>query len=180
MPKRRMKRHSVTQPLDKPYRLIPLTQEQNAIVDAADFEWLSQYNWQAMWSPTTKSYYASRSYGGSMHRDILKCKPGEGDHKNHNTLDNRRSNLRRCTISQNSLHTKTPTTNTSGFKGVTFRKERSKWRARIRINGKLTHLGLFDSPEEAALVYDMAAKKFHKEFAFLNFPNIRPHRNCGS
>ncbi len=59
MPKRRMKRHAVTQPLDPSYRLIPLTQHQNAIVDTADFDWLSQWNWHA--NLCDKGFYVRRT-----------------------------------------------------------------------------------------------------------------------
>src|SRR5882762_1985840 len=101
----RVSRHEVTQPLDESYRLIPLTQGQNAIVDAADFEWLSKWNWQAQWDEHTKGFYARRAlYGGGaviMHRLIYKSPCKQVDHKNHNTLDNRKLNLRGCNQQEN-------------------------------------------------------------------------------
>lgn len=173
MPERRVKRHSVTQPLDKPYRFVPLTQGQNAIVDAADFEWLSKWHWNAHWNKKTKSFYAEKDvrFDGvaAMHRTILGCTKGEGvDHRNGDTLDNRRENIRKCTTRQNSCNRSAQRNNTSGFKGVTWDKSTSKWRARIGEFRK--HLGLFASPEEAARVYDAAAKEQFGEFAYLNFP----------
>jgi hypothetical protein len=176
MPKCRVKRHAVTQPLDTSYRLIPLTQGQNAIVDADDYEWLNQWNWHAWLNSFTKSYYAVRKFSKErktlyMANVILSCEFGEeGDHKNHDTLDNRRQNLRKCSHHQNTFNRRRPKSNTSGFKGV--RRDYSSWQAYITISGKFIHLGCFDSTLDAARAYDEAAKKFHGEFAHLNFPNL--------
>jgi len=84
-------------------RFIPLTQGRFAIVDPDDYDWLNQYKWYAAKCRTT--FYAYRSKTRTtvnMHREIM-CAP-KGmicDHKNHNGLDNRKSNLRLCTNRQN-------------------------------------------------------------------------------
>lgn len=177
--KRPVKRHEVIQPLDKPYRFIPLTRNQNAIVDAEDFEHLSQWNWYAVFYKSTQSFYANRwtttkeqSEGFStalkMHRDIVKCSPEEEcDHKDFDTLNNRKSNLRKCTGEQNRRHRRDFRNNTSGFKGVNFHKWKCKWVARIGVHGKRVSLGYRDTPEEASKLYNEAVKKFYKEFAYL-------------
>lgn len=85
------------------------------------------------------------------------------DHANGDIQDNRISNLRRSTISQNAGNSKKPTTNTSGFKGVY--KKRGKWSADIRCNGDRERLGVFDSPEEAHAAYCEAAQRLFGEFA---------------
>lgn len=163
MPKYRKNRHSITQPSDPSIRLIPLTHGQNAIVDAKDFEFLSQFNWTAVWSDSTKSYYAKRTF--SMHELIL----GQmADHQNHDTLDNRRRNLRHSTVATNMWNRPIRADNTSGFIGVNFHK--GKWNARISVNGKRKHLGDFKTPEEATRARDKAVKELHGEFAILNFP----------
>lgn len=173
--KRNVKRHVPVQPLDKPYRFIPLTQGQNAIVDVEDFEWLAQFNWFAYWAPCTKSFYAKRHITGgnqvvSMEAFILGCKSKqEGDHKNHDTLDNRRRNLRKCTPAQNRRNRKMPCTNSSGYKGVSWFKPCRKWMAYIAYNGKQVNLGLFDLREDAAKAYDKASKAHHGEFGYRNF-----------
>jgi hypothetical protein len=178
MPKFRVKRHAVTQPLDKPYRLIPLTQGQNAIVDVEDFDWLSRFNWYAWYSPYTKSFYAIRTtkYRGNvvrsrMHRIILNCSRREdGDHANHDTLDNRRQNLRKASRSQNISNSRMRHDSQSGFKGVCWDKAAQKWRAVIMKNWKQISLGYFSEREDAARAYDKAARKLHGDFAYLNFP----------
>src|SRR5258706_10064208 len=172
------KRHAVVQPLDQSYRYIALTRNQNAIVDAEDFEWLNQFNWHARWCKTTKSFYATRAVAGPkngprqigvhMHDEILGCRQGEeADHKNHDTLDNRRENLRKCTRFQNIRNGRIHKDNKSGFKGVDWHE--GKWRARITINYATKYIGAFDSPEEAALAYDCAAMEYFGRFALLNF-----------
>lgn len=120
----RMKRHAVVQPLSQPYRLIPLTQGHNAIVDVDDFERLSQWNWAVIKGTRSLTNYAYRSegHGGRkifMHRIVLGLKDAElADHINKNGLDNRKCNLRKATVSQNCQNRRTPKNNTSGFKGV--------------------------------------------------------------
>lgn len=97
------------------------------------------------------------------------------DHINRNTLDNRRSNLRICTYSQNSMNRKP--VGKSKYLGVSFAKKRKSNGkeyfyicANIRVSGKLKYLGSFKTEEDAALAYDEAAKLYNKEFAYLNFP----------
>jgi len=171
----RVKRHAVTQPLSESYRLIPLTQNQNAIVDANDFNWLNQWNWCASWNPKTKSFYAMRRHSGQhikMHRFILNCQgKEEGDHIDKNTLNNRRKNIRRCTHAENSRNIGPTACNPSGKKGVYWSKARGKWESKLEFNGKRIWVGRFTSIEEAANAYDRTAKKYFGEFAHLNSPS---------
>lgn len=115
---------------DSTTRLIPLTQGQFAVVDAADFEFLNQWKWFAHWNSKTKSFYAVRSgarVNGRqaailMHRAILGCVLHDGsevDHRDHDTLNNRRSNLR-LAGKQNQHNQNIRKDNTSGFKGGDF------------------------------------------------------------
>lgn len=154
---------------------IPLTQGKVAIVDDDDFETLSVHKWCV----NNYGYAVRRSKvinGQSkillMHRVIMDAPSGmEVDHKNMNPLDNRKSNLRICSSSQNK-HNKVPQVdNTTGYKGVSKRVDTGKYRAYIFVNGKQLTLGNYISAEQAARAYDAAAKKYFGEFAHPNFPD---------
>ncbi|MHA2067868.1 MAG: HNH endonuclease, partial [Candidatus Thorarchaeota archaeon] len=149
-----------------------------AIVDPDDYDRLSKYKWYATRSEHT--FYARRTdlTGRKrriirMHREIIKVPDGMFvDHINHNGLDNRKANLRLATRAQNNYNRRrfrSPGSN-SKFKGVSWSRYRNLWRARIGVNGKRKNIGYFQSQIEAAKAYDKAAKKYHKEFAVLNFP----------
>jgi AP2 domain len=157
-------------------KMIPLTQGQVALVDDADFEWLSAFKWHAHKRPGG-TFYALRNVpslrGGRttlrMHRAILSGIP-EVDHVNRNSLDNQRYNLRPATHSQNLANRGCQIDNTSGFKGVSWHKGSSKWHARIIVNQLCQYLGTFSEIEAAARAYDAAARENFGEFACLNFP----------
>lgn len=109
-----------------------------------------------------------------MHRLILGVPDGVlVDHRDGNGLNNRRSNLRPATKTQNAQNSRPSLGFTSRFKGVGWYRGRNRscWRARIRVDGTQIHLGIFDSEEEAARCYDAAALRLFGEFARLNFPS---------
>jgi len=153
---------------------IPLTQGKVAIVDEADFGYLSQFKWCASKGKTT--YYAMRSlvHNGKnttiyMHRAIMNPPFDlQVDHRNMDGLDNRRANLRICTNSQNHMNAKKRGGHSSSYKGVSWRKARRKWRARIMVNKTEEVLGSFDDEREAANAYNARAKELFGEFAKLN------------
>jgi hypothetical protein len=86
------------------------------------------------------------------------------DHKNRNTLDNRRENLREATFAQNAQNRSNRRDNTSGRKGVFPYKVPGKWRAQIKVRGKYKFLGVFPTKDEAAEAYAAAAKRHYGEF----------------
>ena len=157
---------------------IPLTQGKCALVDDADYPLVSKHKWYA--ARDDRTFYARRNVLGrdgrshtiSMHRFILGLKPGERgpDHKNRNGLDNRRQNLRFCTASQSGMNRAGRQGSSSLFKGVGWHRTHAKWQARIQIHGNITHLGYFEKERDAAIAYDSAAKRIHREFAVLIFP----------
>ncbi len=91
------------------------------------------------------------------------------DHINNDGLDNRISNLRKATKSQNMMNRPKFKNCSSKYKGVYFCKRDKHWISQIKINGKQKKIGYFLNEEEAALKYDEFAKKLFKEFALLNF-----------
>ena len=152
---------------------IILTQGQRALVDDADFDWLSQWNWRAQYCKNGPFYAARTVHGGAsftvlMHRVITGAPSGmEVDHINGDKLDNQRKNLRICSKSQNLGNQKIRSSNRSGFKGVSFSTSGARtpgwgrWKAKV----KGIHLGYFSTAEEAALAYNTAAKQHFGEFA---------------
>lgn len=140
------------------------------VLDAKDFEQLPARKWYPLRHKDGRVYAISQD-GLLMHRLILGCTADEcADHINGNGLDNRRSNLRIATASQNSQNAKMHADNQVGYKGVFWAVRDGRWRAVIWIkgHGKL-HIGAFDSKIEAARAYDEAAKKHFGQFAKLNF-----------
>ena len=87
------------------------------------------------------------------------------DHINRNRADNRWNNLRLASNSQNIANSRVYKTNTSGYRGVIFEKNRQKYRASIMINGKRNYLGRFDDLDEAYIEYVKASQKHFGEFA---------------
>lgn len=147
-----------------------------ALVDDEDYERVSKYNWQAEREKST--WYAVRSNHrkdrpARMHRYILNAPMGtEVDHKDRNGLNNVRSNLRLATVRQNQGNSGLRITNSSGYKGVHWSKNKNRWVAQIRSGGsKKKSLGCYSTAEEAAKAYDRAAIKEFGEFAWLNFPS---------
>jgi hypothetical protein len=92
------------------------------------------------------------------------------DHKDRDGLNNQRDNLRVATHAQNDQNRGLRRDNTSGYKGVSWRKDKKKWQAHIKVNQHARHLGYFKSKLTAAKVYDTAAIRYFGKFAALNFP----------
>jgi hypothetical protein len=160
------------------YREIPLTQGKVALVDEADFEWVSQWKWHARYCPNRKSFYAARADRSKgkyinvvLHRELMGLPYGDkrqADHINHDTLNNQRSNLRVCTAAQNAQNRRIRLDGKSGYKGVSFDKQSGKWKASIRLNGALRNLGRFDSPNKAHDAYCIAAAEHFGAFSCAN------------
>lgn len=156
---------------------IKLTQGKVALVDDEDFEYLNQFKWYANKSYTTETYYAERTaiISGKkinirMHRVILGIKNGKirVDHKDRNGLNNQKENIRTCNASENGGNRKASKNSTSKYLGVSWDKNRQKWRSTIMKNRKQIPLGRFDSEIDAAIAYNLEAVRVHGEFANLN------------
>lgn len=151
------------------FKLLPLTQDKFAKIDAEDFDVLSSFKWSAAccsgifyavrWSPVTKG----NEY---LHRVI--CKPEEGesiDHINGDGLDNRRSNLRPCNAANNGWNRRKSVNNTTGYKGVSWNARKRKYKVTIMHNGASFHLGYTHDLQEAAKRYTDKATELFAEFA---------------
>ena len=152
-------------------RFIPLTRGKYAVVDREDYEYLSQWKWYC----STRGYARRAEYPNGKQRFIhlhrivaFTPEEMEVDHINGDTLDNRKSNLRNCFHYQNSYNKKLSKKNTSGYKGVSWYPKYQKWVAQIAYKRKGYTLGYFERKEEAALAYNIAAKKYFGEFARIN------------
>jgi hypothetical protein len=160
---------------------IPLSKGKVAIVDPDDYEELSKHKWHTMVGKYT--CYAVRSVREgkkknmvSMHRQIHGLLKGDKrlvDHRNHNGLDNRRSNTRVCGKSENAMNSAGRKGTASKYKGVCVGRWGKRWQAKINtiVDGKrkYLYLGTHETEEEAARAYDNKAKELHGEFALLNF-----------
>ena len=141
---------------------IPLTQGKSAWVDHADYESLRNFNWYACRS--RNNFYARRVEKPKirMHSFIVAASSGQViDHINCNTLDNRRSNLRIVTYSQNAANRTGANKNSfSGVRGVCWNKKISKWQAYIKFNYRHIHLGVYENIKNAKEARKKAEEKY--------------------
>lgn len=155
---------------------IILSKGQTAIVNDDDYEYLSKMSWHTLKNKTT--YYACHGerFGKKMksilmHRLIMKTPKGmETDHMDGNGLNNQKSNLRVCTISENRRNqTRKKLNCSSKFKGVSWNSAQKIWVANLQVDNKHVWLGRHHNEIDAAKAYDNAAREYFKEFACLNF-----------
>ena len=158
------------------YRKISLGEGRFTIVDPQDFYSLNNFQWCA--EGKDEKIYAVRNIisrdmtrTSRLHREIMNAPPCLWvDHRNGDGLDNRRENLRLATCAQNARNRrKTKSKTSSRFVGVSFDKRGGRWKAYIKFQAKRIWLGRYDDEIDAARAYDLAAKKYHGEFARLNF-----------
>jgi hypothetical protein len=159
-------------------KIIYLTKGQHTVVDDDDYDFLSRWKWY-----TDRDGYAKRTGIIKDHEGRTKFNvtiplpnmimtPPNGkivDHINGDKLDNRRANLRICSIYQNNSNSvKCYGKRTSKYKGVSFDPTRGTWRAQIQHRGKPKFLGRFVTENEAAAAYNHAALICFGEFARIN------------
>lgn len=145
------------------------------MVDDCDYEALNKHKWYVHGIDGDTYVIRKIQEDGKqksimMHTEIMgKVNGKEIDHRNVNTLDNQRHNLRHCTKSENQKNKHAYINNTSGYKGVSWHKARSVWQVGIRDGGKRRHIGHFTCLIKAAKAHDAAARKHFGEFARTNF-----------
>lgn len=146
-------------------------------IDDDDFKNVSEYGWFLKYDKKMDCYYCqtnSKSVNGNrytiaMHRFIMGLEKGDKrvvDHINHDTLDNRKSNLRVCTQSQNCMNRILKRSPTYGLVGVRFvEKNKNKpWRAVLKIKQKAVVVGSYTTKEEAHEAYQKASSQLFGEF----------------
>lgn len=156
---------------------VPLTRGYEAIIDVADVDIVTGVSWQATIykdkNGCISHVYATRrgprGAGGQranvkMHRLIVRGECEEVDHADGDGLNNRRSNLRPSSTSQNQMNSRAHVDSRTGIKGVSFCEKSQKWRSQIAACGVEKYLGRFESAQEAQNAYAAASKQLHGEF----------------
>lgn len=149
---------------------IALTQGMCAEIDDADYALVNEFKWHVTKRRTT--WYARTNVGRKqlfMHRLLLPNVP-RVDHVDRDGLNNKRSNLRPASTSENGGNSGLNRKNSSGYRGVC--RYRNRWLAFIGGKKRRTYLGSFATPEAAARAYDKAARERYGEFAYQNFPTV--------
>ena len=148
------------------------------LIDDEDWNKVKGYRWtidkqKNLYYVTATLYINGNKETVRMHRVITGCNKGDGlivDHINHNTLDNRKTNLRVCDIAENTRNQQKHKNSLNPYKGIKYSKRDKKWIARIQYNKKRIYVGCNKDPIEAAKAYDRKAIELHGEFAYTNFP----------
>ena len=151
---------------------IELSQGYKAKVDSEDYERVSQHKWYAQVS-RGRDAYAKRNVridtgrtSQGLSRFVMDAPKGMVvDHINGDTLDNRKENLRVCTNQENTRN-RYRSWGKTGYKGVSLCH--CGYRVRIKKGDKIVHIGVYPTPEEAALSYNRAAVEEYGEYARLN------------
>jgi hypothetical protein len=163
------------------FRKIFLDEGLWTIVDSQDYYRFGCFKWYLAATHKGKFYALRGARVGfeetkivRLSREIMQAPKGIlVDHRNGDSLDNRRENLRlatRCQNMQNAKKRRNKAETSSKFTGVYFDKCRCLWAYILRANGKVVATGRFPTEIEAARARDAAARKYHGEFARLNFP----------
>lgn len=153
---------------------VPLTQGQVALVDDSDFNCVNALKWHALRYPN--GYRAVRTVQNNLKRRAIYLHNfitgfRRTDHRDGNSLNNQKENLRAATHSQNQRAFRTKKKGSSSrFRGVSWHIHRQAWSAQIWVAKKLVHLGYFSDENSAARAYDSEARTHYGEFASPNFP----------
>lgn len=146
--------------------------------DLEDYDKIKNY----CWLKNKNNYIMSTSKHNGykaifMHRLVIDCPDDmKVDHINHKKNNNRKSNLRFATVSQNAMNQKLSSNNTSGVKGVSWNKEQGKWSSQIMLNRKNKFLGYFDNFEDAVKARKEAEDIYHGEYKWKGKSNGKKNK----
>lgn len=147
--------------------ILQLTKNKITILDLEDYKVHSKNKW--CYCPNGSAVRRYKNKILYLHREITKCPTGmEVDHINGDRLDNRKINLRIVTHADNIKNQKIKSTNSTGYKGVSFYKREKRYVARITNNKKTRILGYFRKAEDAYEAYCKGSRKHHKEYGKIN------------
>lgn len=163
-------------PQGESVRTIPLGDGVYAYVDAADYEWLSQWQWRLHGGyPARHPNRKGKKTVVFMHREIMRPPKGKiVDHISGNRCDNTRANLRNITMQENMQNKKKQAGASSIYKGVSLNRKTGRWRSQVNRGKESYFLGEFDVEVEAAKAYDHKAVEVFGEYARPNFPEEWP------
>ncbi len=153
---------------------LQLSQGKVALIDDEDAHVVAGRKWCAAWIRDRWYVMRQQPVNGRertvyLHRLIMGNPPGKiVDHRNGDTFDCRKENLRVCTTSQNNQNSTIGRHNTSGYKGVSWVRKSRRWKAQIRVNKRCIHLGEFVDKIDASLSYDAAAREYFGDYARVN------------
>lgn len=157
-------------------KIIKLNKGFKTIVDDEDYIKFKDYNWTTLHKGNTVYVRRWENVNGKntticLHREILNITNPNivVDHIDGNGLNNQKSNIRICSQIQNTRNRPGNLNSTCRYKGVSLSKNRKKFISQLGFEGKVYYLGTYDTPEEAAKIFDSAARFYQKEFAFVNF-----------
>ena len=139
----------------------------DCLIDIEDIQKVNKFKWAVRFDKGINNYYVHTGICNDiattlLHRFIMNCPNGKViDHINHNTLDNRKSNLRICSHQKNMQNRRLQKNNKSGITGISYIKDANRWRARIKHNNMDIDLGRFSSFEDAKSAREYAEKKYN-------------------
>lgn len=137
--------------------------------DKEDYELIKKYSWSKTKAGYIMAWDTILQRFIYLHRlltGLLDDKEYVVDHRNHNTVDNQKENLRVCTHQENIMNSKISKNNTSGVVGVIWNSNINKWGARIMVNYKTINIGYYENFEDAVIARRQAEEKYFGEFAY--------------
>lgn len=161
--------------------VIGYTNHGNAfVVDRDDWPLVRDYCWVEKHGPGNIYLMAYVSKGKYIRLSRLITNAGENevvDHINHDTMDNRKANLRKVTQAHNLLNVGIRSNNTTGITGVWREKRRNKWAAELKIHGKKIYLGQYESFDEAVATRKAAEERYFGPYSYDNSMAAVPRIN---